>query len=145
MSSLGYLGLFLTAFFAATLLPIQSEAVLAALTVQKGFSLWWLVLVAGVGNTLGSVVNWCLGRWCLHFQDRRWFPVPKAALAKTQDRFQRWGVWSLLLAWTLFIGDPLTFAAGVLRVRFDLFLLLVAISKFSRYIVVAYIAVYAAT
>ncbi|WP_259781318.1 YqaA family protein [Aestuariispira ectoiniformans] len=145
MSSLGYLGLFLTAFFAATLLPIQSEAVLAALTVQKGFSLWWLVLVAGVGNTLGSVVNWCLGRWCLHFQDRRWFPVPKAALAKAQDRFQRWGVWSLLLAWTPFIGDPLTFAAGVLRVRFDLFLLLVAISKFSRYIVVAYIAVYAAT
>lgn len=144
MSEFGYLGLFLSAFLAATLLPIQSEAVLAALTIQEGFSFWWLILVAGIGNTLGSVVNWVLGRWFLHYQDRRWFPIPKKALEKAQDRFQRWGVWSLLLAWTPFIGDPLTFVAGVLRVRFDVFLILVAISKFSRYLVVSLIAAHAA-
>jgi len=45
-------------------------------------------------------------------------------------------VWSLLFAWVPFIGDPLTFAAGVLRVNFWLFLLLVSIGKAGRYAVV---------
>lgn len=143
ISDFGYLGLFASAFLAATLLPIQSEAVLAALTATEGFSFWTLILVAGVGNTLGSVVNWCLGRWCLHYQDRRWFPVPRKVMEKAQDRFQRWGTWSLLLAWTPFIGDPLTFVAGVLRVPFPTFLILVAISKFSRYLVVSFLTIQA--
>jgi len=59
---------------------------------------------------LGSVVNWALGRWCLHWQGRRWFPVGEAALARAHDRFARWGAWSLLFAWLPVVGDPLTFA-----------------------------------
>jgi membrane protein YqaA with SNARE-associated domain len=55
---LGYIGLFGTAFAAATLIPISSEVVLSALTKADGFEIWLLVVVATVGNTLGSVVNW---------------------------------------------------------------------------------------
>ena len=56
----GYLGLFATAFLAATLIPISSEVVLGALSAAQGFNIWLLVAVASTGNTLGSVVNWLL-------------------------------------------------------------------------------------
>ena len=69
------LGLFASAFLAATILPFSSEAVLAALTVAGGADVALLWAVASAGNILGAVVNWLLGRFCLRFQDRRWFPV----------------------------------------------------------------------
>lgn len=137
MVDAGYAGLFLSAFVAATLIPLSSEAVLAALAGAQGFDLVKLVLVATAGNTLGAAVNWVLGRYCLHWQDRRWFPVDRNKLNTATRWFRQYGVWSLLLAWMPIVGDPLTFAAGLLGVRFPLFLLLVAIGKGGRYVVVA--------
>jgi membrane protein YqaA with SNARE-associated domain len=134
---LGYIGLFGTAFAAATLIPISSEVVLSALTKADGFEIWLLVVVATVGNTLGSVVNWLLGRYCLHWQDRRWFPIKQESLTRATECFNRYGVWTMLFAWIPVIGDPLTFAAGLLRVDFRVFLTLVAIGKAARYIAVA--------
>jgi membrane protein YqaA with SNARE-associated domain len=128
-------GLFLIAFTAATLLPGGSEAALLALASFSTHSLATLLIVASVGNTLGSVVNYFLGRLALHYQDRKWFPISKRDLSKAHGWFSRWGQWSLLLAWVPIIGDPLTFAAGVMRMHFGLFLTLVAISKTMRYIV----------
>ena len=136
----GYLGLFATAFLAATLIPISSEVVLGALSTAQGFDIWLLVAVASTGNTLGSVVNWLLGRYCLRWQDRRWFPVKPDTLTRATARFNRCGLWSLLLAWVPIVGDPLTFAAGVLGVRFPIFVTLVAIGKTARYIAVAELA-----
>lgn len=136
----GYLGLFATALLAATLIPVSSEVVLAALTAAKGFDIWLLVAVATLGNTLGSVINWLLGRYCLHWRDRRWFPVKPATLARATERFNRYGLWSMLFAWLPIVGDPLTFAAGVLGVRFRSFVTLVAIGKAVRYVVVAVLA-----
>jgi membrane protein YqaA with SNARE-associated domain len=131
------LGLFVTALVAATLIPISSEAVLGALSVAEGADVVWLVAVASVGNTLGAVINWVLGRACLRWRDRKWFPVKPAALARATDHFKRFGSWSLLFAWLPVVGDPLTFAAGVLRVNFWLFLILVAIGKTARYAIIA--------
>ena len=133
----GYLGLFATALLAATLIPVSSEVVLGALSVAQGVEVWLLVAVATVGNTLGSIVNWLLGRYCLHWRDRRWFPIKRVSLARATERFNRYGLWSLLLAWLPVVGDPLTFAAGILRVNFWLFLALVASGKAARYFVVA--------
>lgn len=132
----GYLGLFLSALLAATILPFSSEAVLAGLVAFDKYDAVLLWLVASGGNTLGSLINWVLGRFCLHWQDRKWFPLRPGQLEKAQDRFARYGVWSLLLAWLPVVGDPLTFAAGILRVNVWLFLLLVAIGKGGRYGVV---------
>lgn len=129
----GYAALALGAFLAATLLPLSSEAMLAALVAARGHDLAVLFTVALVANTAGSCVNWLLGRYLLHWQDRRWFPVKPTALHRAQDWFQRWGMWSLLLAWLPVVGDPLTFAAGVLRVPFGRFLVLTAIGKAARY------------
>lgn len=128
-----YFGLFLSAFFAATVLPLSSEAVLAGLQSTGAHEPLALLGIASLGNTAGSAVNWLLGRFCLHWQDRRWFPVKKAALDRASAWFRRYGTASLLLSWLPVVGDPLTFFAGVLRVPFPTFVLLVALAKTGRY------------
>lgn len=140
MISGGYLGLFLTAFVAATLFPLSSEAVLVALSGAEGFDVALLFTLATLGNTLGAVVNWALGRFCLHWAGRRWFPFSRDQLTRAGERFRRYGVWSLLFAWVPVVGDPLTFAAGVMRVRFPTFVILVAIGKAARYAAVLTVA-----
>ena len=137
MLTTGYAGLFLTSFFAATIIPLSSEAVLAGLMAVDSYSLLALVIIATAGNTLGAIVNWVLGGWCLRFQDHKYFPISKANLEKAITRFEKWGHYSLLLAWVPIIGDPITFAAGVLRTPFLLFLILVTIGKGFRYVVIA--------
>jgi len=134
-----YAGLFVAAFVSATIFPGQSEAALAGL-VLAGYPPALLLVVASAGNILGSVVNWVLGRFIEHFRDRRWFPVSAGALERAQGWYQRYGKWSLLLSWAPVIGDPLTLIAGVLREPLPVFLLLVAIAKIGRYIVVMLIA-----
>lgn len=130
-------GLFAIAFVAATILPAQSEAALVALLALGQQSPAMLVVVATIGNVLGSVTNWLLGRWIEHYRDRRWFPVSEQALDRATGWYQRWGRWSLLLSWAPLGGDALTVAAGVLREPFWSFLLLVTIAKAARYIVLA--------
>jgi membrane protein YqaA with SNARE-associated domain len=127
-----YLGLFFSAFLAATLVPAYSEILFAGL-LSAGYDPLALWLWASAGNTLGSAVNWALGRYLLHFKDRSWFPFKEKHLAQSQRWFQRFGVWSLLFAWLPIGGDALTFIAGIMRVHFGLFLLLTAIGKASRY------------
>ncbi len=128
-----YGGLFLTAFLAATIFPAQSEILLAGMHATGDYDHLALLLVATAGNVLGSVVNWALGRYLMHFQDRRWFPVTPAMVARATRWYRRFGVWSLLLAWIPVIGDPLTLVAGILRVDIRLFLLLVTAGKAARY------------
>lgn len=135
-----YAGIFLISFHAATILPAQSEAGLAGLLLSGHYSTVLLIAVASLGNTLGAVVNWALGRGIDRFSDRRWFPVKPAQLERAARWYHRYGRWSLLLSWAPFIGDPLTVAAGVLREPFVPFLLLVAIAKTGRYLVVAALA-----
>lgn len=127
-----YIGLFLVAFLAASLLPAYSELLFVDL-LASGHDPLTLWLWASAGNTLGSALNWGLGRYLLHFQDRRWFPFKSDSLGRAQRWFQRFGVWSLLLAWMPVGGDALTFIAGVMRVRFSLFITLTAIGKATRY------------
>lgn len=127
-----YLSLFLTTFIAATLFPLSSEALLATLLAQQ-YSPFLLWITATSGNTLGSCINWFLGKQCLHWQDKKWFPVKPSQLARAQAQFQRYGVASLLFAWLPVVGDPLTFFAGVMRIPFWQFIVLVAIGKSLRY------------
>ncbi|MCP5151940.1 MAG: DedA family protein [Ectothiorhodospiraceae bacterium] len=133
-----YLSVFASAFLAATIVPFYSEiAVASALLVDAAP---WLVFVAATaGNTLGAAVNYVLGRYLLHFRHRRWFPLDERGLARSQAWFQRWGVWSLLLAWLPVGGDALTVVAGVMRVPFWLFLTLTGVGKAARYAVVIFL------
>ncbi len=132
-----YTGLFFTALVAATLLPAQSELVLGALLYAGDQPAWMLIVVATAGNTLGSAVNWTLGRYFSHFQDRKWFSISPKALQKAEHWYHKYGRWSLLLSWTPIIGDPLTLVAGFLREPFSSFVAIVACAKLARYLVVA--------
>jgi len=96
----------------------------------------WIWCVATTGNTLGSAVNWVLGRYLIHFEHKPWFPFKGKSLQKAQQGFQKYGVWSLLFAWLPIGGDALTFIAGVMRVPFFIFIFLTAIGKGLRYLVV---------
>ncbi|UVK96551.1 YqaA family protein [Pseudomonas sp. B21-048] len=128
-----YIGLFLAAFGAATLLPLQSEAVLAGLLLHDQYWLWSLLAVATLGNVLGSLLNWWLGRGIERFRERRWFPVNPRHLQRAQTHYQRYGHWSLLLSWVPIIGDPLTLVAGVMREPLGRFLMIVTLAKGARY------------
>lgn len=132
-----YLGLFTVALVAATLLPAQSEAALAALIALGDTSVVALVLVATLGNLLGSMINWWLGRYLESFKHKKWFPFSPAQLARAQDFYARRGRVSLLLSWVPIIGDPLTLVAGVMREKLWVFVVLVGVAKFTRYLVVA--------
>ncbi len=126
--------LFFSAFLAATIFPAQSEILLGTMHNDNISPASLLVLVATTGNTLGAVLNFFLGRYLLHLQNKKWFPINKKSLDKASTIFQKYGVWSLLLSWMPIIGDPLTLVAGVLKVSFPLFLLLVTVGKALRYI-----------
>lgn len=128
----GYLGLFFVAFLAATLLPAYSEVLFVGL-LAAGYDPLALWAWATAGNTLGAAVNWLLGRYLLHYQDRSWFPFKPDALGLAQGWFQRYGIWSLLFSWAPIVGDTLTFIAGLMGVRFPLFLLLTVLGKGARY------------
>lgn len=139
-----YASLFIAAFAAATLFPAQSEAVLLALVSSREYPLHTLVVIASIGNVLGSVLNWWLGLYAQRFRDRKWFPVSEAALLRAQAHYARYGRWSLLLSWVPFIGDPITLAAGVMRERLLPFLILVGIAKTGRYVALVYLYLQAA-
>jgi membrane protein YqaA with SNARE-associated domain len=134
---MAYLGLFVLALLAATLLPMQSEAGLVALLLTDSYSITGLLLAAIAGNTLGSCINWWLGRSLNRFQTKRWFPVSPAQLLRAQRWYQRYGRWSLLLSWLPIVGDPLTLVAGVMREPLPSFLLLVLVAKSARYLLLA--------
>jgi membrane protein YqaA with SNARE-associated domain len=135
-----YIGLFWASLLAATVLPFQSEVVLFGMLLTKHYTWWLLVLVAGIGNILGSVVNWLLGRLLARFEHRPWFPIKRESIARAEAWYHAYGRWSLLLSWVPIVGDPLTIVAGVLREPFPIFLALVTIAKLARYFAVAAIA-----
>ena len=140
-----YISLFISAFLAATILPAQSEAVLAYQISAAPDEIVMLIAIATFGNVLGAVVNWGLGMFAARYRDRTWFPVDRAKLEQAEGRYRKYGRYSLLLSWVPFIGDPITVVAGVLREPLWSFLVLVTIAKSARYIVIAMLAFSVAT
>lgn len=135
---MAYLSLFFTALAAATLLPAYSEVLLGGLVTQ-GYSAWGLWACATAGNTLGSVVNGVIGRQVERFRHKRWFPISEKQLGAAQTQFNRFGQWSLLMAWLPVGGDALTLIGGIMRVPWLNFIVLVAIGKGIRYALVLWV------
>ena len=134
-----YLSLFFISFLAATILPFSSELSLAGLIATSNYDNVLLLIVASFGNVLGSVVNWVLGFYSRNLTIKKWFPFKEAQIERSSKWFSKFGKWSLLFAWVPFLGDPLTLVVGLLRVRFLDFIILVAIGKVSRYLLVFYL------
>ncbi|WP_127493025.1 YqaA family protein [Acinetobacter calcoaceticus] len=136
---LSYFLLFISAFGAATLLPLQSEAVLATLLLKGQYSALLLISIATLGNVLGSCVNWWLGLKIEQFKHRKWFPVSEKRLQQAQSFYHKYGFYSLLLSWTPIIGDPITLVAGLFKENFWRFLGIVIIAKGGRYLFIYWV------
>lgn len=136
LDAAAYSGLFLTAFGAATILPLQSEAALVGLLLTDAYTAASLLLTATAGNVLGAIVNWWLGRGLERFRNRAWFPVSAATLDRATRQYRRFGRWSLLFSWLPIIGDPLTIVAGMLREPLASFVIIVALAKAGRYLAI---------
>ncbi len=134
-----YLSLFFISFLAATILPFSSELTLAGLISTSNYENLLLLVFASFGNVLGSVFNWGLGFYARNLTIKKWFPFKETQIERSSKWFSKFGKWSLLFAWVPIVGDPLTFVAGLLRVRFFDFIILVAIGKVSRYVIIFYL------
>ncbi len=133
----GLPALFLVSFLAATLLPLGSEWLLAALVIG-GTDPTLAVAVATGGNTLGALTTWAIGLWGGPWLIEKVLRISEQQQRQAETLYRRWGVWSLLLAWTPVIGDPLCLIGGLFRVRFLPFTLLVTLGKIARYTMVAF-------
>ena len=133
-----YTSLFIISFLAATILPLSSELTLAGLIATYNYNNLLLLIVASSGNILGSIVNWILGFYSRNLISKKWFLFKDEQIKRSSNWFNKFGKWSLLFAWIPIIGDPLTLAAGLLRVKFTEFLILVSIGKVFRYFLIYY-------
>ncbi|WP_420935861.1 YqaA family protein [Alteromonas sp. A081] len=136
--NLGYAGMFVSAFLAATILPFSSEIVITAL-YSNGLPGWGLLFVASSGNILGALVNYALGFKFGRVVATKILRISEKAFLRASRFFTRWGKWSLLLCWVPIIGDPITLVAGVLRSNFWFFFCVVAMAKTARYSLLLYI------
>ncbi len=136
-AELGYFGLFLASFLAATILPLSSEVVLTLLLLAN-LSPTTLVIVATAGNVLGALLNYVIGLRGGTLLLKKVFQIPPATLKRSQQTFKKYGIISLLFAWVPVIGDPLTMIAGTLKINISVFIILVTAGKFLRYIVITY-------
>ncbi|RQN06546.1 YqaA family protein [Pantoea ananatis] len=128
--TLAYVSLLSSSFLSATLLPGSSEALLVALLIAKSASVYGLILVASLGNTLGGLTNIILGRLLPLKRQGRWHETAMTWL-------QRLGPAALLFSWLPVVGDLLCVLAGWLRFGWLPSLLFLAIGKTLRYIVIA--------
>jgi len=125
----GLWALFALSFLAATLLPGGSEAVLYGVLAQHPAQVWPALGIATLGNTLGGLTSYLIGRIVPPKKDLPGLPA-----------VQKYGSPVLLLSWVPIIGDPLCVAAGWLRLDPWLATLFIALGKFARYIVIAALA-----
>ena len=132
----------ISAFAAATILPEQSEALLAYQVSISPDAVVQLVAVAALGNVLGATLNWWLGRLTENLRAKKWFPVNEKQLPKAERFYARYGRYSLLLSWVQIIGDPITIVAGILRKPLLSFVMLVTIRKYARYVFIVELAAF---
>ena len=129
----GYFVLFLISFLAPTIFPLSSKLTLIGLLKSGSNNSHLLIDISSLGNILGSVFNWFLGFYLLKYINKKWFSFKQNQINFASKRFNKFGIWSLLFSWLPVIGYPLTLIAGILRVNFLLFLILVTIRKTSRF------------
>ncbi|MDQ6954230.1 MAG: YqaA family protein [Mariprofundaceae bacterium] len=128
--------LFFSALISSTLFPGGSEALLLY-RLNEGGHIATLLTIATVGNVLGSIITYAMGRLGSEAIHKKWLRMDEHKVAQAEAWFGRYGQASLLLAWLPIVGDPLCLVAGLLRSPFVWFIVLVSIGKLARYTLLA--------
>ncbi|MDN5064261.1 YqaA family protein [Aliarcobacter butzleri] len=132
-----YLTLFFVSFISATLFPLGSEALLIY-DIKEGYNIYLLLFFATLGNSLGSIVNYYLGLKGEEYLIEKNL-IKEKYINISKNYFDKYGFITILFSWLPIIGDPITFVAGILKYDFKKFVILVVISKLSRYIFIAWV------
>jgi len=130
----GYLGLFLGAFLAATILPFSSEILVTGMLLA-GASPLYVLITATTGNWLGSLstygIGW-LGKW---EWIEKWFKVSPEKIEKQRRKIAKFGSLLALLVWLPVVGDVIALALGFYRVNFTKCCVFMLIGKFLRFLI----------
>jgi len=133
-----YISIFFLSFLAATIIPFSSEVGLLSYMAVGKFNNELLLIFASLGNILGSCINYILGLYIIKFKTKSWFPFKDNQILKATNWFNRFGVYSLFFSFLPIVGDPLTLIAGMFRVSFIKFIILVSLGKILRYLLIYY-------
>jgi membrane protein YqaA with SNARE-associated domain len=129
----GFLALLLVSFIAATILPFSSEAALT-LGILSGIPIFAAVTACSIGNCAACSFNYGLGAF---FTTPAKIQKSKSG-KKAYDWVKKYGIWSLLLTWLPIVGDPITIAAGIFRIKLVIYITIVFSLRILRYVAIAY-------
>ena len=135
--SYGYMGMLVAAFLAASILPFSSEAVMVGLQAA-GLNPIFLIVYGTIGNVLGSMFNYTIGRLGKMEWIEKYLHVKKEDLDKAHKFMAGKGAWMGLLSVIPVIGDVITVALGLMRANVVIVVISVTISKLARYILLVY-------
>ncbi|MES2629326.1 MAG: YqaA family protein [Bacteroidota bacterium] len=131
--------LFLGSFLAATIIPFSSEVMFVAALESASVPAITLVIVAGIGNTLGGLTGYWLGSLGKWKWLEKYFRVSQQKVESFRGRAKKYGYWLALLCWTPFIGDLLCIVLGFFRLRLAPVTVLMFVGKIGRYAVLAWL------
>ena len=134
LSSLGLLGLFLGTFLAATVVPFSSDALYIAVLLATRKP-WACLIVGSIGNWLGSVTTYILGRTCKWEWLEKTFKVKRESLEKQKANIDKYGVWMALISWVPIIGDVIAIGLGFYRTKPFWTIVLLLVGKVLRFAV----------
>lgn len=133
LMELGYLGLFLASFLAATVVPFSSEVIFSAM-VFSGLDPWTCVWVATLGNWLGGMTSYYVGLLGKIEWIEKYFHVKKEKMESYTIRIQKYGDWFAFFSFVPFIGDVIAVATGFFRCKWWKVAISMLIGKFARYV-----------
>ncbi len=133
----GYAGQFVGGILAGSVLPLNSEIVMAALYVT-GLDPVWLIVWGTLGNFLGSVINYSIGRMGKMVWVERYLKIKREKLDRAQRWVSKYGAWVGLLSWIPLLGSAITVTLGLMRSNIPLTFIAIFIGKLARYVLVIY-------
>lgn len=133
----GYIGLFLASFLAATILPFGSEFVFVGL-LAMGMNGWGCVIVASIGNWLGGMTNYYLGRLGKIEWIEKYLKVDRAKIEKMQHWLEGKGAVMAFFSFLPVVGDLIALALGYMRANVYIVNVSMFTGKFLRYVLIMY-------
>jgi len=128
-----YLFLFFDSFFSALILPPRSEMVAKAMVALRGYNSYLIFILALSASTLGSIINWWIGKYFTFLRHTEFFQKKQNEIANSEKKWHKYLVWILLFSWLDVIGAPFAVMAGFFKTKVKKFLLLILASKILYY------------
>lgn len=137
--SLGYWGLFIISFLSATIIPFSSDVVVMGMVALK-YHPWLVFIIAAIGNTLGGMTNYYIGKAGKTKWIEKYLKIPEKKIKKAEFYINKYGIFTALFTWLPGFGDALALVLGLFRVNVYLVSIFMFIGKASRYIVIIFFA-----